>query len=110
MITCSTCGHLHKSTETVCPHCVNSSKNRSFIPAAVLLGLSGLGLLSSCKQEPVESLYGVPWDSGEYMDEDGDGFSVAEGDCDDTDATIFPGAEETADDTVDQNCDGEDNT
>ena len=41
-------------------------------------------------------------------DEDGDGFdAIAEGgtDCDDNDATIYPGADETCD-TVDNNCDG----
>jgi len=42
-------------------------------------------------------------------DDDGDGW-VTCGDCDDTDATIFPGAPETCDDTIDQDCDGVDAT
>ena len=41
-------------------------------------------------------------------DADGDGFSVAQGDCDDTSATVWPGAPETCDDAIDQDCDGVD--
>ena len=47
-------------------------------------------------------------DSEEYLDADGDGVSIRDGDCDDTDDTIFPGAEEISDDGIDQDCDGED--
>ena len=38
-------------------------------------------------------------------DEDGDGFSVADGDCDDNNAAVSPGASETCD-GQDTNCDG----
>ncbi len=38
-------------------------------------------------------------------DADGDGFNVCRGDCDDQDATIFPGAYESCD-NVDNDCDG----
>ena len=37
-------------------------------------------------------------------DEDGDGFTIADGDCDDSDPAVYPGAEELCD-GVDQNCD-----
>ena len=43
------------------------------------------------------------------VDDDGDGYiecSVEEPDCDDADASIFPGAEEVISDGIDQNCDG----
>jgi len=40
-------------------------------------------------------------------DDDGDGWA-AEDDCDDTDASVFPGAPETDGDGVDSNCDGDD--
>jgi Putative metal-binding motif len=47
-------------------------------------------------------------DSGvEPVDADGDGFAMDE-DCDDTDATVNPGADELWYDGTDQNCDGRD--
>ena len=39
-------------------------------------------------------------------DEDGDGWAVEEGDCDDTDPAIYPGAEEVCN-GIDDNCDGQ---
>ena len=38
-------------------------------------------------------------------DADGDGFTICEGDCDDTDGTVFPNAPEICD-GADNNCDG----
>ena len=57
-----------------------------------------------------------------YVDEDGDGYGSDEvtacerpdgvadhpDDCDDTSAAVYPGADEVADDGVDQDCDGQD--
>ncbi|MGM0574616.1 MAG: MopE-related protein [Myxococcota bacterium] len=42
------------------------------------------------------------------LDEDGDGYTVEEGDCDDEDPRAYPGAPEKCDDGVDQDCDGSD--
>jgi len=39
-------------------------------------------------------------------DGDGDGISSCDGDCNDGDASIFPGAEDVCDDGVDQDCSG----
>jgi hypothetical protein len=39
-------------------------------------------------------------------DDDGDGLSENQGDCDDNDHSIYPGAIEIFDDSIDQNCDG----
>ncbi len=48
-----------------------------------------------------------------FIDNDGDGFFTAAAggqDCDDYDATVYPGAPEIPDDGVDQDCDGVDAT
>jgi alpha-tubulin suppressor-like RCC1 family protein len=42
-------------------------------------------------------------DSG--VDIDRDGFSIAQGDCDDDDDTVYPGANDVVGDEIDQNCD-----
>ena len=55
-----------------------------------------------------ESDTGEP-DTGE-LDEDGDGVTIEEGDCDDGDADVRPGAPEIWSDGVDQDCDGVDRT
>jgi predicted outer membrane repeat protein/parallel beta-helix repeat protein len=46
-------------------------------------------------------------DSAPPLDEDGDGWTVADGDCDDADAGVHPGAAEICGDGVDQDCGGE---
>ncbi|MFM7203210.1 MAG: MopE-related protein [Myxococcota bacterium] len=46
--------------------------------------------------------------TGEMVDADGDGFSEAQGDCDDADANVHPGAYDIPGDGVDQDCNGSD--
>jgi hypothetical protein len=53
--------------------------------------------------------FGSPGSLNEYCsswDHDGDGYNTDDGDCDDGDATVYPGAPEI-DPTVDNDCDGE---
>ncbi len=42
------------------------------------------------------------------QDEDGDGYTVNQGDLDDNDDTVYPGADEICGDGIDQDCDGSD--
>jgi hypothetical protein len=53
---------------------------------------------------PVSSEGGCPYADG--TDHDGDGFSFAEGDCNDCDPNSNPGALDTPKDGIDEDCDG----
>ena len=43
-------------------------------------------------------------------DDDGDGYTELDGDCDDADEGVNPGAEDVPDNGIDEDCDGEDET
>jgi len=53
--------------------------------------------------------YGWNFDPCAGTDNDGDGWTDCDGDCDDLDASIHPGAQEVCNDGIDQNCDGQTN-
>lgn len=58
--------------------------------------------VSPTPTQPTPSLTPAP------IDQDQDGFTVSDGDCNDEDDSIYPGAAETPYDDVDQDCDGQD--
>ena len=58
---------------------------------------------------PIQTDYGFA-DSGYSEGLDGDGFTVAEGDCDDNNPNVYPGAAEAADDELASNSHGHPNT
>jgi len=65
----------------------------------------------TCDALDVEECDGVDNDGDgdidEGFDEDGDGYTSCGDDCDDTDSTVNPDAEEVCDDSVDNDCDGD---
>ncbi|MGB1384190.1 MAG: arylsulfotransferase family protein [Flavobacteriales bacterium] len=70
-------------------------------------------VLSGCRIQGAVNYTDSPWllAQGQCffdVDEDGDGWTDLEGDCDDNNALVYPGALEIAGDGVDQDCDGED--
>ncbi|MFH1465510.1 MAG: putative metal-binding motif-containing protein [Pseudomonadota bacterium] len=64
--------------------------------AATSISLMSCGDCDTCPEIP-----------GTSIDDDGDGYTEDQGDCDDADATIFPHAEEICGDEVDQDCSGD---
>ncbi len=116
LIICSDCGQHVFRAAVCCPHC-DAELNRDvsstrMLGAAALLGLAIAGCSGDGDGDSaigVEAMYGVV-DTGMYVDDDGDGVTEMDGDCNDSDASIHPGAEETPGDGVDSNCDGADNT
>lgn len=86
--------------------------NLPFNPTKTLaLCLSTLAL-TACGG--VATGYYVPFFANYGTDRDGDGVYTqnwaGQRDCDDTDNSIYDNAPETADDAIDSNCNGSDNT
>ena len=100
--TCSRCNGLSPASATACLHCDSRLPARWRRLASLLAGGGFLMTLAAC--------YGVAYrDRPMYgsTDADHDGSPVP-ADCDDNDATRYPGAADPDLDGLDQNCDGVD--
>ena len=108
MSLCETCGTPRTASSTCCPTCC-AQKRQARASTLALLGLAAV--VSGCGDKEIyEPAYGIAADYTGYTDFDGDGYSPFEGDCDDADPDVHPGATETVGDGVDSNCDGNDDT
>ena len=107
---CEVCCKHHLEHKECQSAVQNGTVTVSGIALATLLGLTACGDKPS--EMETSALYGVEVVDTAYWDgdDDGDGFSPADGDCDDDNADVNPDAEEIPGDDVDSNCNGEDDT
>lgn len=108
---CPRCACFYRLTDATCPHCAAPRSSTPSRAAAVLLAGLALTGAPGCpvSKYGIAPAYGVE-DTSFEEDEDGDGWTVGDGDCDDSDAAIHPEAAETPGDGVDSNCNDEDDT
>lgn len=114
MNSCFSCGGFAPRDCSTCPHCDARLEGRA-AQGPVARALASLTLLATSGATAVTLMacYGMPvCDTKEDADGDGvmscydDGETAS--DCDDSDASIHPGADDALGDGIDQNCDGAD--
>ncbi len=109
--TCPSCGELVRTRDAICPFCDRAGLCPAPRLANVLVLVVAVAAMGGCAMGKSASSDGfVGMDTESTADNDGDGFSPADGDCDDVDDSRSPDAAEATGDGVDSNCDGEDDT
>lgn len=117
LLDCQSCSGFVPPGAALCPCCGESVAPKAapisrVTPLRAALGLAATGLMAVS----LMACYGLPMcDSNDKVDNDKDNYFkdvascyVDEPDCDDTNPNIHPGADDTAGDGIDQNCDGVD--
>jgi hypothetical protein len=104
---CGACGGLVPAAARACVHC-GAARARSWmrVLARAAAGGAALFTLMACYGAPPGTWRNHPTPPA-GSDADGDGVT-APADCNDHDASIFPGAADPDGDGIDQNCDGVD--
>lgn len=118
---CSHCEGFVPAQTNECPHCDAKLSVEAPAPPERLFGKWGMGkkltaaASAGAMMFTMMACYGMPPCQMEDKDKDGVGVCVDQSnwsrtqqDCDDTNAEIYPGAQDPAGDGVDQNCDGVD--
>lgn len=110
---CSECSGFLPPQASACPNCGQAVVARPKPMPKPLRGVLALGAggllamtLSACYGGGVYYEDAGP----PCTDNDGDGYCVSDGDCDDTDFEVRPFAPDPLGDMIDQNCDGVDGT
>ena len=107
---CHRCLAVAPPAHAACPQCSGPLQPDRAVGRHGLAALLGLTVLAACGDKDDTGNYAIALYGAEYTeDADGDGYEPPD-DCDDSDASINPGAEETPDDGVDSNCNGDDDT
>ncbi len=104
MLSCTRCRRHLRDSEVICPFCTSPLK-RSRVPEALTLGLAAV-VLAACYGPGPGSMDDDDSAADQY-DNDSDGWTAADGDCDEEQPSVNPDAAEVCDDGVDNDCDTE---
>lgn len=104
MVPCSSCQRHVRSSDSICPFCGASSSGRRFSRAFNVIGGAVTAVvLAACYGPPPGKLDDSSPDTS-AIDADADG-SPSNVDCDDSNASMYPGNTEDCSDKLDNDCD-----
>lgn len=93
------------SPSEVCMITFKDVNEKMYFVATAYTSLDNVGTTQWPESPPSNEAIYIPPNVND-IDDDGDGYSENTGDCNDSDASIYPGSIEVCDDGIDNNCDG----